>query len=146
MRPYSEDLRTRIVEGRKGRTSKSAAARLFSVTLPTVKRYMRLADREASLAPRKGGGRPPKTDQATRRLHEEDVRERPAATISDRRLGLETATGTSLSISTVKRLLKKMGYSQKTDGGSGGTGRAPTSGLESNHGQRGRSQAAGIRG
>jgi transposase len=113
MKPYSEDLRTRIVQAVRAGTSRSAAARLFSVSLSTVKRYMRLADREASLAPRKGGGRPPKTDQTTRRLLEEDVRERPAATVSDRRLFLEEATGTSLSTSTVKRLLKKLGYSQK---------------------------------
>jgi transposase len=113
MKPYSEDLRTRIVQAVRGGASKSAAARLFSVSLSTVKRYMRLADREASLAPRKGGGRPPKTDQSTQRLLEEDVRERPAATVSDRRQFLETATGTSLSTSTVKRLLKRIGFSQK---------------------------------
>lgn len=113
MKPYSEDLRTRIVEAVRAGTSKSVAARLFSVSLSTVKRYMRLADREASLAPRKGGGRPPKTDQIIRRLLEEDVRERPAATISDRRLLLETTTGKSLSTSTVKRLLKRLGFSQK---------------------------------
>jgi transposase len=54
-----------------------------------------------------------KTDQITRMLLEEDVRERPAATVSDRRLFLETMTGKSLSISTVKRLLKRLGFSQK---------------------------------
>lgn len=113
MKPYSEDLRTRIVDAVRAGTSKSASARLFSVSLSTVKRYMRLADQQASLAPRKGGGRPPKTDQAARKLLEKDVRERPAATISDRRQFLETMTGRSLSVSTVKRLLKKQGFSQK---------------------------------
>lgn len=113
MKPYSEDLRTRIVDAVRGGISKSAAARLFSVSLSTIKRYMRLADREASLTPRKGGGRPPKTDEITRRLLEEDVRDRPAATISDRRLFLETMTGKPLSVSTVKRLLKRLGFSQK---------------------------------
>lgn len=113
MKPYSEDLRIRVVETVRAGTSKSAAARLFSVSLPTVKRYMRLADRDSSLAPRKGGGRPPKTDETTRRLLEEDVRDRPAATISDRRLFLEEMTGTSLSTATVKRLLKRLGFSRK---------------------------------
>ncbi len=40
--------------------SKSAAARLFGVSLSSVKRYARLAERGESLTPRKGGGRPPK--------------------------------------------------------------------------------------
>jgi transposase len=129
MKPYSEDLRTRIVDAVRAGTSKSAAARLFSVSLCMVKRYMRIADQQASLAPRKGGGRPPKTDQAARKLLEEDVRERPAATISDRRQFLETATGRSLSVSTVKRLLKRLGFSQKN----GQWGQAkPRSGTSSN--------------
>lgn len=113
MKPYSEDLRSRIVETVRSGTSKSATARLFSISLPTVKRYMRLADREASLAPRKGGGRPPKTDETTKRLLEEDVKERPAATIVQRRAFLESISGKSLSVSMVKRLLKRLGFSQK---------------------------------
>ena len=113
MKPYSEDLRVRIVRAVEEGMSKSAAAHLFSVSLSSVKRYMRIAGRGDSLAPRKGGGRPPKTDGTTRRLLEEDVHERPAATISDRRRFLQSITGKSLSVSTVKRLLKKMGFSQK---------------------------------
>lgn len=38
MKPYSEDLRTRIVRAVEGGTSKSAAARLFGVSLSSVKR------------------------------------------------------------------------------------------------------------
>ena len=113
MKPYSEDLRVRIVTAVEEGISKSAAAHLFRVSLSSVKRYMRIAGRGDSLAPRKGGGRPPKTDETTRRLLEEDVHERPAATISDRRRFLQSITGKSLSVSTVKRLLKKMGFSQK---------------------------------
>ena len=86
MKPYSEDLRVRIVRAiQEEGTSKSAAARLFGVSLSSVKRYTRMAERGASLAPRKGGGRPPKTDETTRRLLEEDVKERPASTITQRR-------------------------------------------------------------
>ncbi len=81
MKPYSEDLRTRIVRAvREEGMSKSAAARLFGVSLSSVKRYVRLAERGASLVPRKGGGRPSKADETIRKLLEEDVKERPAAT------------------------------------------------------------------
>jgi transposase len=113
MKPYSEDLRTSIVRAVEGGTSKSAAARLFGVSLSSVKRYLRIAQRGASLAPRKGGGRPPKTDQTTEKLLREDVKERPAATISERRRSLERITGKALSGSTVKRLLKRLGFSRK---------------------------------
>ena len=114
MRPYSEDLRTRIVQALRSGMSKSASARLFGVSLSSVKRYGRIADRGASLAPSKGGGRPPKADEVTRKLLEADVEERPAATVSERRRFLECTTAKTLSDSTIRRLLKRsMGFSQK---------------------------------
>jgi transposase len=113
MKPYSEDLRRSIVRAVEGGTSKSAAARLFGVSLSSVKRYLRIAQRGASLAPRKGGGRPPKTDQSTEEFLREDVKERPASTVSERRQSLERITGKALSASTVKRLLKRLGFSRK---------------------------------
>src|SRR5215216_3564794 len=106
MKPYSEDLRVRIVRAlQEGGMSKSAAARLFGVSLSSVKRYASIADRGVSLAPRKGGGRPPKADETIRSLLEEDVKKRPAATVSERRRFLEYATGKALSDCTVGRLL-----------------------------------------
>ena len=113
MKPYSEDLRLRIVKALQVGTSKSAAARLFSVSLSSVKRYAKIAERGESLEPRKGGGRPPKADETIQRLLEEDVHERPAATIADRSRFLHSMTGKSLSVSTLKRLLKRMSFSQK---------------------------------
>ena len=113
MKPYSEDLRLRIVQSVRDGMSKTAVARVFDVSLSSVQRYVRIANRGASLEPSKGGGRPPKTNEMTRKLLEEDVKERPAATVVDRRLFLQSSTGDSLSVSTIKRLLKKMGFSQK---------------------------------
>jgi transposase len=113
MKPYSEDLRVRIVQAVRDGMSKSATARLFGVSLSSVKRYARIANRGASLEPRKGGGRPPKTNETMKKLLEEDVKERPAATVRDRRLFLQSVTGDSLSVSTVKRLLRRLGFSQK---------------------------------
>jgi transposase len=114
MKAYSEDLRTKIVQAIDQRgMSKSQAARLFGISLSSVKRYARLANQGESLAPRKGGGRPPKADKATRKLLEEDIRRRPAATIADRRHFLQSLTGKTLSEPTLKRLLKRMGFSRK---------------------------------
>jgi transposase len=113
MKPYSEDLRTRIVRAVQEDMSKSAAARLFGVSLSSVKRYARLAERGESLTPRKGGGRPPRADETTRKLLEDDVEKRPVATIPERCRFLRSATDKSLSTSTVRRLLKRLGFSRK---------------------------------
>lgn len=114
MKAYSEDLRQKVVEAveRRG-TSNSEAARLFDISLSSVKRYTRLPNQGESLTPRKGGGRPPLADDATKKLLEEDIQARPSATIKERRRFLVSFVGKSLSEVTVRRLLKRMGYSRK---------------------------------
>ena len=114
MKAYSEDLRQKVVQAVEERgTSKSEAARLFGISLSSVKRYTRLADRGEPLTPRKGGGRPLIADDATRKLLEEDIRDRPSATIRERRSFLERFAGKSLSEPTLRRLMKRMGFSRK---------------------------------
>ena len=100
MKAYSEDLRQKIVEATERGLSKAQAARLFGVSLSSVKRYVRLARQGGSLAPGKGSGRPPKIDENAKKLLEKDVEERPAATVSERRRFLEHITGSALSDST----------------------------------------------
>jgi transposase len=143
---YSEDLRRRIVLAVEGGTSRSAAARLFGVSLSSVKRYLRLAERGMPLTPRKGGGRPPKTDQTVEKLLKEDVKEHPAATASQRRRFLEHTTGKALSDSTVKRLLKRLGFSQKKDYGGAGARRMAKGRMEGYGHPGDRHRAACIRG
>ena len=89
----------------------SPGSRLFGISFSSVKRYSRIASRGESLQPRKGGGRPPKIDQTTEKLLGEDVKERPVATIAERRRFLEHMTGKAMSDSTVGRLLRRMGFS-----------------------------------
>ena len=115
MRAYSEDLRRKIVEAIERGVSKAGAARLLGVSLSSVKRYTRIAHRGDSLKPNKGGGRPSKIDESAEKLLEEDVKERPAATVSDRRRFLEHLMGEPLSDSTVRLLLKRPGFSRKKE-------------------------------
>jgi transposase len=113
MRAYSEDLRKKIVAAVERGMSKAQAARTFDVSLSSVKRYSKTAREGGSLEPRKSPGRPRKADEKARILLEKDVEERPAATISQRRRFLEQITATTLSDSTVRRLMRRLGFSQK---------------------------------
>jgi transposase len=114
MKAYSEDLRKKVVQAVQQRgTSKSEAARLFGISLSSVKRYTKLANRGESLTPRKGGGRPPIADDATKKLLEEDIRTIPAATVEERRRFLKSFAGKTLSEPTLRRLLKQMGFSRQ---------------------------------
>jgi len=114
MKPYSEDLRRRIVAAVVGGMPKPQAARLFGVSTSSVKRYSRLAAHEEPLAPRKkGGGRPPKTNAAIAGLLEEDVDRHPYAAVRERAAFIRGVSGVALSVSTVRRVLRRLGFSRK---------------------------------
>jgi transposase len=113
MKSYSEDLRHKIVAAVERGMPKTQAARLFDVSLSSVKRYARMARQGNSLAPKKRPGRTPKVDEMVKKLLDQDMKERPAATIAERIGFLENITGERLSYSTIWRLLKRLGWSRK---------------------------------
>ena len=113
MRAYSKDLRKKIVSAIERGMPKAQVASLFDISLSSVKRYSRIAREGGTLEPRKSPGRPHKIGEKGQLLLEKDVEERPAATIPQRRRFLEHITATTLSDSTVRRLMKRLGFTQK---------------------------------
>ena len=75
MNAYSEDLREKIVEALERGMGKSQAARTFSVSLSSVKRYAKLAQQGRSLAPKNRPGSKPKLDERSRKLLQADLEE-----------------------------------------------------------------------
>ncbi len=92
---------------------KARAARTFSVSLSSVKRYVQRAERGESLAPKKRPGAAPKLDEKAMKLLEEDLRERPFATLKERRDYVGVTTGLWVSRSTVCRAIARTGRSRK---------------------------------
>jgi transposase len=116
MNGYSEDLRRRIVFAVGHGMSKAQAASTFDVSLSSVKRYVNKAGRGESLVPKKSPGSAPKLDDNARKLLEDDLTERPYATLQQRRDYIETATITGLSVSrsTVCRAIgRRIGSTRK---------------------------------
>ena len=113
MSGYSVDLRRRIVSAVEGGISKARAARTFSVSLSSVKRYVDKAKRGESLASKKRPGSAPKLDQKAMRLLEEDLRERPFASLQERCEFVELMTGLSVSRSTMCRAIARIGSTRK---------------------------------
>ncbi len=116
MNPYSEDLREKIVEALGRGMGKSEAARTFSVSLSSVKRYVNKAERGESLTPKKSPGSSPKLDEKARTLLEDDLQERPFASLRDRCEYIELITGLSVSRSTMCRAIARIGTTRKKGG------------------------------
>jgi transposase len=116
MSGYSEDLRQRIVSAVGGGMSKAQAAQTFSVSLSSVKRYVNKAHRGESLAPKQRPGSLPKLDDKAIKLLEEDLKERPFATLQNRCDYVEVMTGLSVSRSTMCRAIARIGPTRKKGG------------------------------
>lgn len=113
MNAYSLDLRKKIVNA-KGRGMPTAeVAKTFGVGVSTVKRYAAAAREGRSLAPKQHPGSKPKLDGRARRLLEADVERRPAASLKERCRFVRRVVGVSVSESTLSRLLRRMGFTQK---------------------------------
>ena len=116
MSAYSEDLRRRIVSSVEAGMPKAQAARTFSVSLSSVKRYVMRAERGGSLAPKERLGAAPKLDGKSLKLLEEDLRERPFATLRERCEYIGLVTGIWVSRSTMCRAIARIGPTRKKGG------------------------------
>ena len=114
MEAYSEDLRKKIVDAveRRG-MGQCEAARAFAVSLSSVKRYVRKFPQGRSLSPGKAAGRRLKIGERARKLLEEDLKERPFATLQQRCDYLRAVAGLEVSRSVVCRTIKRMDRTRK---------------------------------
>jgi transposase len=101
MRAYSEDLRRKIVDAIGRGMPKAEAARTFGVGISTVKRYATKARRGEPLQPGRAPGKRPKIDERVSKLLEEDLQERPFATLKERCDYVRAVSGVSVSRSTM---------------------------------------------
>ncbi len=93
--------------------SKAQAARIFSVSLSSVKRYVDKAERGESLAPKKSPGSTPKLDEKATKLLAANLEERPYLTLQERCDYVETITGLAVSRSTMCRAIARIGPTRK---------------------------------
>ncbi len=106
----------KIVEALRRGMGKSQAARTFSLSLSSVKRYAKLAEEGSSLAPKKRPGSKPKLDERSSKLLEADLKEHPFLTLQQRCEYLRAVASVDLSRSTVCRAIKRMNSTRKKGG------------------------------
>jgi transposase len=118
MKAYSGDLRQKIVDAVRRGMSKAEAARTFGVGISTLKRYVTKAQKGEPLEPGKAPGKRPKMDERVGKLLEEDLGERPFATLRERCEYVEAVSGVSVSRSTMCRAIARIGSTRKKGGDS----------------------------
>jgi transposase len=114
MRAYSHDLRERIVRAVEDGTSRAEAARRFSVSERTVRRYLKRQATTGSLAPavyRRGPAPAIPPEQEPALLAQ--LRADPDATLEEHCARWAETHGRSVSTSTMCRAQQRVGWTVK---------------------------------
>ncbi len=113
MRPFSLDLRQRIVNALQSGQTRPQVAERFGVSPATVGRFIKQWREQSDLSPRPITGRP----RAISPVHEELLRslltEQKDVTLESLSQALEEKTGKKVSLSALQRNLIWLGYSYK---------------------------------
>ena len=111
-RPYSEDLRQRVIADVERGNSRRAAADKFGVSASFAIKLKQLWDKVGSVAPKRLGGAKQHALEPHTALVERMVSERPDATLDEYRAYLADA-GVRVGRSSIDRFLKAKGLSFK---------------------------------
>jgi transposase len=113
MRAYSLDMRQHIVRAIDRGIPNHDIARVFGVSLATVKRYARLRRATGDLMPRPIPGRPRQLAASHEQALLAQLQASPDATLKQHRAMLKRAHGVSVSATTVSRAIARLGWTRK---------------------------------
>ncbi len=118
MNAYSKDLRLKILEALDRGIPRREAVRTFGVSIATIERYVRRRRHGGGLAPRASPGRTPTIGSTTveeRRALWKQLEENDAATLERHCQLWERTQGVKVSISTMSRAIRKLGWTRKKE-------------------------------
>ncbi len=113
MKPYSQDLRERIVKAVDQGLSRSETVKLFGVSEATIKRYLKLRHETGSLAPKPIPGYPPRKLTALQKGLQPQLEAHSDATLEEHCKLWEAQTGVKVSISTMSHAMQRLGWTRK---------------------------------
>jgi transposase len=113
MKPYSEDLRERVVGAVGGGTKRSEVVATFRVSLPTVKRWVKQQRETGELAPKPIPGPPAVKRDALLAALPERLAEQADATLEEHCSWWRETTGVEVSTATMSRAIAALAWTRK---------------------------------
>jgi len=113
MKAYSPDLRSKIVAAVDAGRPKAEVARVFSVGLSTVKRYLKQHHETGSLAPKRSSGRPPTIRPDQHDLLRAQLEAHPDGFLDEHCCWWDERTGVRVSTSTMSRAIRRLRWTRK---------------------------------
>ena len=113
MKPYSEDLRWRVVRAVMIGTPRDEVAARFLVSVPTITRWLRLKRETGGLAPKPVPGPPAVKTSALLTALPERLDERADATLEEQCSWWRGVAGVEVSTATMSRALTRLDWTRK---------------------------------
>src|SRR5512133_1862366 len=114
MKAYSKDLRLRVLSAVDAGTPREEVAKTFSVSMPTMKRWLKRRRETGDVEPEPIPGRPARKGAMLREWLPEHLQANDELTLEEHREAFEERFGEAVSTSTIGRAISGL-----LDGGSG---------------------------
>jgi transposase len=113
MKPYSEDLRERVVAAVEGGQPRKAVVVRFAVSLPTIERWLRLKQETGRLTPKPVPGPEAVKTGAVMAALPERLAAHADATLAEHCAWWCEASGVEVSTATMSRALTRLDWTRK---------------------------------
>jgi len=105
MKPYSKDLRLRVLAAVDGGTPREEVAKTFSVSMPTIKRWLKRRRETGEVEPRAIPGRPPRKGAMLKEWLPKHLEANDDLTLEEHREAFEEEFAEEVSTSTIGRAI-----------------------------------------
>jgi transposase len=113
MKPYSKDLRLRVLAAVDRGMPRKEVARVFGVSEPTIRRYLRLRRETGDVESKPVPGPPARKGAALEAALPAQARANPDLTLAEHCELFEDVHGVKVSTATMSRALEKLGLPLK---------------------------------
>src|SRR5215208_4374373 len=108
MKPYSKDLRLRLLAAVDAGNPRAEVARTFSVSMPTIKRWLRRRRETGDVEPEPTPGRPSRKGAMLKEWQPKHLQANDGLTLEEHREAFEEEFGEEVSTSTVGRAIARL--------------------------------------
>ena len=117
MNAYSKDLRLKVIDAVERGVPRREVSELVGISLATISRYVKLKASGEDLAPKPSPGRKAKILDTLvhKRALWRQLEENDTATLEEHRQMFEKERGISVSVATMSRAVRKLGWTFKKD-------------------------------
>jgi transposase len=105
MKPYSKDLRLRVLSAVDGGMPREEVAKTFSVSMPTIKRWLKRRRETGDVEPRAIPGRPSRKGTMLKEWLPHHLEANDDLTLEEHREAFEEEFGEEVSTSTIGRAM-----------------------------------------